>query len=260
MTSAVKTNHGPPARRSGFTLIELLVVIAIIAILAAILFPVFAKARERAKLSACISNQKQLALAVMTYADDYDQKMPFGISFTDGELVNGKPIPGGKTYSDGYRSARSSWFYHLIEPYTKSKEIFQCPSVDAGNQKLNSSANANGRKDDVTYRFNPYASGQWAQDGTQLFGTAAAYRPMSLSQCARPSEFALLRERVTQYHWPRSAGALDYDKVRSPLAMADGSVKMRGGKETIPANDPAPWQYMNTSFWWTGREPRTGPH
>ena len=63
-------------RKKGFTLIELLVVIAIIAILAAILFPVFAKAREKARSSSCASNMKQMGLAIMQYSQDYDEKMP----------------------------------------------------------------------------------------------------------------------------------------------------------------------------------------
>jgi len=235
--------------RRGFTLIELLVVIAIIAILAAILFPVFAKARERAKLSACISNQKQLALATIAYADDNDQKMPFGISFADGGYA-----PGVQQYSDGNRTAKSSWMYKLLEPYVKSQDVFQCPSDDAGNPALGDSYNKNRKKDEVTYRFNPYASGAWAQDGRQITTAAGPFLPLSITQCARPSEFALFRERFTQYHWERQRGAIDYDKVRSPVTMADGSVKMRSGKQNIPNNDPSPWQYMNASFWWTGRE------
>jgi prepilin-type N-terminal cleavage/methylation domain-containing protein len=63
-------------RQGGFTLIELLVVIAIIAILAAILFPVFAQAREKARSSSCLSNQKQTALAFSMYAQDYDETYP----------------------------------------------------------------------------------------------------------------------------------------------------------------------------------------
>src|SRR5690348_14921600 len=69
-----------PMRRtgpSGFTLIELLVVIAIIAILAAILFPVFAQARERARMSACVSNMKQMGTALMLYVQDYDETYPY---------------------------------------------------------------------------------------------------------------------------------------------------------------------------------------
>ncbi|MEN6304741.1 MAG: prepilin-type N-terminal cleavage/methylation domain-containing protein, partial [Armatimonadia bacterium] len=68
-------------KRRGFTLIELLVVIAIIAILAAILFPVFAKAREKARQSSCLSNMKQMGLACLQYAQDYDEVLPAGMGY-----------------------------------------------------------------------------------------------------------------------------------------------------------------------------------
>src|SRR5438132_3273033 len=70
------TAEKPPRRHAGFTLIELLVVIAIIAILAAILFPVFAQARDKARQTACLSNLKQLSLGVLMYAQDYDEVLP----------------------------------------------------------------------------------------------------------------------------------------------------------------------------------------
>jgi prepilin-type N-terminal cleavage/methylation domain-containing protein/prepilin-type processing-associated H-X9-DG protein len=92
-------------QHKGFTLIELLVVIAIIAILAAILFPVFARARENARKTSCLSNLKQIGLAQMQYSQDYD------------ELIVKKSTPGV-----------GSWIV-LLQPYTKSFQVFRCPSA-----------------------------------------------------------------------------------------------------------------------------------
>ncbi len=101
-------------QRKGFTLIELLVVIAIIAILAAILFPVFARAREKARQSSCLSNVKQIMLGTLMYAQDYDETLEPHITFhTD------NPFPGGQIYL--------GWTY-MIEPYVKNAQIFICPS------------------------------------------------------------------------------------------------------------------------------------
>lgn len=91
--------------RRGFTLIELLVVIAIIAILAAILFPVFAKAREKARQSSCLSNEKQIALGIMQYCQDYDERFPM--------------------YAD---AAYSYNWDTAIAPYLKNTQVLQCPS------------------------------------------------------------------------------------------------------------------------------------
>jgi len=96
--------------RRGFTLIELLVVIAIIAILAAILFPVFAKAREKARQTSCASNLKQIATASMMYSQDYDEK--FMMHRCDGL----------------YATAGGVCYYSEIYPYTKNKQMFTCPS------------------------------------------------------------------------------------------------------------------------------------
>src|SRR5688572_8595257 len=111
--------HPVPSRKRGFTLIELLVVIAIIAILAAILFPVFAQAREKGRAISCLSNMKQLAFAVAQYSQDYDDFVPIGkteerASFRrpDGQLVN----------TTGY------WWL-TIWPYLKNQQIMVCPSV-----------------------------------------------------------------------------------------------------------------------------------
>jgi prepilin-type N-terminal cleavage/methylation domain-containing protein/prepilin-type processing-associated H-X9-DG protein len=98
-------------RRSGFTLIELLVVIAIIAILAAILFPVFAKAREKARQTSCLSNEKQLCLAVLQYAQDYDEMLPYYYIYW---------IPGNTAYL-------KSWM-QICYPYVKNVQVYACPS------------------------------------------------------------------------------------------------------------------------------------
>jgi prepilin-type N-terminal cleavage/methylation domain-containing protein/prepilin-type processing-associated H-X9-DG protein len=103
--------------RKGFTLIELLVVIAIIAILAAILFPVFAKAREKARQTSCLSNEKQIGLAVLQYAQDYDEKLP-----RYWNLI-GPHVPAGYTLSTNY----TTWADCILS-YAKNDQMFQCPS------------------------------------------------------------------------------------------------------------------------------------
>jgi prepilin-type N-terminal cleavage/methylation domain-containing protein/prepilin-type processing-associated H-X9-DG protein len=102
MLSTVARRHS----RRGFTLIELLVVIAIIAILASILFPVFARARENARRSSCQSNLKQIGLGLLQYVQDYDEKLVLSRSGASGGIA---------------------WFAG-IQPYVKSTQLFQCPS------------------------------------------------------------------------------------------------------------------------------------
>jgi prepilin-type N-terminal cleavage/methylation domain-containing protein/prepilin-type processing-associated H-X9-DG protein len=99
--------------RRGFTLIELLVVIAIIALLAAILFPVFARARENARKSSCQNNLKQLGVAFAQYVQDFDELMPIDIRW----------VSTGSNENRGWQS--------LIQPYIKSEQVMQCPSDSA---------------------------------------------------------------------------------------------------------------------------------
>src|SRR5438034_1010063 len=95
-------------KRRGFTLIELLVVIAIIAILAAILFPVFAQAREKARQSSCLSNHKQVAMGVLMYVQDYDETFP--------------------QYDFLATGVRIMWF-QAVASYLKANQIYKCPSL-----------------------------------------------------------------------------------------------------------------------------------
>ncbi|NUQ01160.1 MAG: DUF1559 domain-containing protein [Armatimonadetes bacterium] len=113
-------------RRRAFTLIELLVVIAIIAILAAILFPVFAKAREKARQNSCLSNLKQLTTAVLQYTQDYDERVP---------------IDGYGPYVAPANYPNAPFWDVLILPYVKSQQIYVCPSYSAATR---------------TYRYNTY--------------------------------------------------------------------------------------------------------
>lgn len=109
-------------KTKGFTLIELLVVIAIIAILAAILFPVFARAREAARASSCKSNLKQIATGILMYTQDYDEVLPHG--------GNSSPV------------APSRW-HQLIDPYVKNAAVFRCPSYGSGTTRRGYGTNIN---------------------------------------------------------------------------------------------------------------------
>ncbi|MEP6757129.1 MAG: DUF1559 domain-containing protein [Chthonomonadales bacterium] len=106
-------------KRNGFTLIELLVVIAIIAILAAILFPVFAQAREKARQASCMSNLKQIGTAVYMYNQDYDERMP---RFRTSTLEDAQMDP------DGIRRSRSTAL-GLCQPYIKNWQCMKCPNM-----------------------------------------------------------------------------------------------------------------------------------
>ena len=111
-------NFTPVQReRNAFTLIELLVVIAIIAILAAILFPVFARARENARRSSCQSNLRQIGLGMMQYTQDYDEKFV-------------------KQSLDPTMPAQYMFFGNQLQPYLKSTQIFVCPSASGSEYSL----------------------------------------------------------------------------------------------------------------------------
>lgn len=153
------------SQRRGFTLIELLVVIAIIALLAAILFPVFARARESARKSSCQSNLKQIGLAWMQYAQDYDDKvMPGGAFPAKSEAWYGEYDASGNV------TAKTSY----LEPYMKADQVYACPSF------VNDAA-AYWRSSFLGYGYN-----------RNLFGvmsnTFSPYSERTISSFERPSE------------------------------------------------------------------------
>jgi len=154
----------------GFTLIELLVVIAIIAILAAILFPVFAKVREKARQTSCASNMKQIGLGTLQYTQDYDEKMPYG--------------DAGQSAGGGYQGVPLGWA-GLIYPYVKSTGVYLCPDDPQTG-------------DVVSYAINVFM-------GTP--GSAAPGSGQSIAAFAGPSTTVMYCEIQNSYLAP---GALDW--------------------------------------------------
>jgi prepilin-type N-terminal cleavage/methylation domain-containing protein/prepilin-type processing-associated H-X9-DG protein len=226
------------SKRNGFTLIELLVVIAIIAILAAILFPVFAKARERAKTSACISNEKQIGVGVMMYTDDYDQTYP----------LNRVAVRGGY------------WTWkRAVFSYINSYDVFKCPSV-TNYMARNPQTNALGDESNTlpAYKDNPaqqmptsygYAGGFFFSDGGR------AQRPRRMSEVKDPSGTLFILNTRMSYPdlapWEINAycdlkgnestdpkyGPFVTHAGRIPIIMADGHVKALKLIETIQPVD-----------------------
>src|SRR5262245_11840716 len=112
-----------PSCRRAFTLIELLVVVAVIAILAGILFPVFAQVREKARQATCLSNAKQIALAMAMYLQDYDEAL-LPVAMTTG-------LPAQPSSPNPLlRHADILMWTQLLQPYVKSTQVFYCPSFD----------------------------------------------------------------------------------------------------------------------------------
>lgn len=160
-------------KRNGFTLIELLVVIAIIAILAAILFPVFAQAREKAKQSSCLSNMKQIGLAMKLYADDYEGDFPNGC-YTGGDLDGNGQLDGPLSFPRNWgvdhtvtEAQNLDWgcygyrFYRFLmniqlKPYIKTRSIFYCPSSNT------KGSTANQNLGNQSYEWIP----NWVYNGT----------------------------------------------------------------------------------------------
>ena len=170
--------------KSGFTLIELLVVIAIIAILASILFPVFARARENARRASCQSNLKQLGLGFAQYLNDYDGRYPYGHDKADVQAYYGTP---------GY----GTWFMdtsegHLwtdkLQPYLKSTQLFVDPSTPFVNAAYGIRYLDGVRSGNVWigYGYNSYINGVgWANDFTY------GYVPTE-AQITKPAQTVLL--------------------------------------------------------------------
>jgi len=179
-------------KRNGFTLIELLVVIAIIAILAAILFPVFAQARESARQTTCLSNLKQITLADHMYLQDYDETfVPVGGTIEQvWPSTTTEPWQMQRHTTDPNIPVKpvSGWSLNLL-PYIKSRDLFQCPSMDKTFSGSGDCANFNGKR-----MTNHYAYNFWLGADDSYWGYASSWdgsvnltSPLPLAALAQPS-------------------------------------------------------------------------
>lgn len=165
--------------RRAFTLIELLVVIAIIAILAAILFPVFAKAREAARKASCQSNMKQVVLSMGMYRQDYDEK----------------PVPGNLgNYTNKYGQTSRIWWQGLIMPYVKNAKVFTCPSANPADGNYWGELAPSPAPADSSYRFESGIGLNWyiPAGGPQTDQGYWAF--ISDAQVTRPADTILVLE------------------------------------------------------------------
>lgn len=209
-------------RKSGFTLIELLVVIAIIAILAAILFPVFGRARENARRSSCQSNLKQIGLGIMMYTQDYDEIMPPSVA--TGVRLNG------------------TW-RNLIQPYLKSTQITACPSnpskdsyeienLGNGNQFINSRPSYGVAQISAANLTGSGGSrGVWTTNNTNGTNPLAAITSPSTAISVAETTAAATRIQV-------DGGATSYQI--NPPVISSTCVSGSGGPGTLTVANPNP--------------------
>ncbi len=190
-------------RQRGFTLIELLVVIAIIAILAAILFPVFQKVRENARRTVCISNGKQIGLTVRMYIQDSDETMPIFEAYNDG-TGSGDPGAGGAAGTPTHKGVEDA-----LMPYAKSKDLFKCPD-DSGSAFQKSTVPGTSSYQQAygsSYRFTKacytvVVGGPSASFENNYALSASAAKTVTDAQFTTPSDTRIMRDEMFPWFSP----------------------------------------------------------
>jgi prepilin-type N-terminal cleavage/methylation domain-containing protein/prepilin-type processing-associated H-X9-DG protein len=211
----------------GFTLIELLVVIAIIAILAAILFPVFAKVREKARQTSCLSNEKQISLALLQYSQDYDEVMV--------AAWRGSPFDSNNT--NDYK-----WMDSII-PYVKSDAVFSCPDDSGLNASTGKYVEAKNLIGNDQRHYGSYAinSAYWGEGDGSVHGVANG--EVKLSALNAPASTVWVSDGSGSYQidWP-DKGSVVMGKVANFPAigwngnmgnLVEGSVTCKHGGPDI---------------------------
>ncbi|MCX7798964.1 MAG: type II secretion system GspH family protein [Fimbriimonadales bacterium] len=194
-------------RNRAFTLIEVLVVVAILAILAGLLFPVFSRAKARAKQAACLSNLKQLGSAIGLYMADYDDRFPQAVDASD----KYRPEIWSEFPDFQARIPYLPLLHEALGPYTKSRDIFRCPSDD-GTSVLDNN---------FPLRFESAPSMHATYGSSYFFRTEIAFRFFSQTDFQLPADVNVLFDAAG--HWHGSSGRLtEEDSFESYLAKTKG--------------------------------------
>jgi prepilin-type N-terminal cleavage/methylation domain-containing protein len=243
-------------KNRGFTLIELLVVIAIIAILAAILFPVFARAREAARKATCLSNLKQIALAAIMYAQDYDEVLPTATSEADRATSHAiDPANSYITHAAADAANLGTLDYwqiaDLLAPYVKSLGLFQCPTLIRREvwRQVGTTVLTSGPAQGVlkTGRVDDPSNGRWGWAGSYWWGCmhypygAGIFGEDYISDVGRIWDVAILMGVVSMTTNPQ-----DYWACGNAIGVFDDPVnKPMGGCMSFGAHEGYSQRYAN---------------
>lgn len=223
-------------RKRGFTLIELLVVIAIIAILAAILFPVFAQAREAARKASCLSNLKQIGTATIMYVQDYDECWP-----TTYRVSNIPP----QYYWYGRGGTYIQNAHNLVQPYCKNLMIFKCPS-DQQPSGIRYAGYQGNDAPGTSYGYNCSYAGNGGAHGIASMNQAAwpAEPPVSLAAMPRPADKVMWVD-ILGYFWASDyqGGGLPWFTGTDTGSLVAGAADVRhqGGVNVVFCDGHGKW-------------------